>query len=155
MKTKKNKPGEAVVPAAYRAFIVNALRRAGGVINEVELDRQIREQYAAYWGKTDRDPWGSVPPGKTKWKQNVASAKAALDHTGEIIRLTLRHRVPCKSDPKKLKVRVEELRVYLGPRYRHIIAAVRQRDRRRRVFKPSYEQLEQPVPVYVVPTSET
>ena len=100
--------------------------------------------------QTDRSPWGSIT--KAKWKQNVASAKAGLDHRGVVIRYLVSTYVPRKSDPTKFRRTVRAWRVLLGPHCQSIIAAVRQRDDRRRILKKRYRRLKQPKSRYVVPT---
>ena len=148
---RRNKKGEVVVASAYQEFIVNLLKQNSGVIAEKDLDAEIQRNYDAYWGRTDRAPWGDIPS-KAKWKQNVAAAKAGLDHRGEVIRIVVKTAVKCRTNPRKFKTRVRVYRVYLGPHYQWIVAGIRQRDQRRRIAKKVYPQLEQPAPRYIVPT---
>ena len=75
---------QAVTAAAYVAFIEKVVDRHDGVIEEQSLDRLIEEKYSPLWSPTDKRPWGRQL--HSKWKQNVASAKSALDRRGIIVR---------------------------------------------------------------------
>ena len=152
MKTvRRNRPGEAVTAEAYQAFILRTIIAAGGQMDEAELDATIAEKYARFWGRTDRNTWGNVPANKFKWKQNVAAAKAGLDHRGLVIAFRYIVEKRLKTNPRKYRQVKRKARVYLGEHFGTIIAAVRQRDGRQRIDKPQYEQLRQPSPKYIVP----
>lgn len=142
MEPKRNNPGEAVTPAAYRRFILNALEASGGHIEEQKLDELIQAAYSSIWGPTDLAPWGSQR--HPKWKQNVASAKSALDRTGRAIRF--RH---LWYDGKRRRVTVYRVLIPSST----IVDAVLQwhGGRNRQSKKRRYKPLPQPRPVTAVP----
>jgi hypothetical protein len=107
---------------------------------EKEMDVLIEAKYSPLWTHTDKEPWGDQS--HPKWKQNVASAKSALDRKGIVVRFVAR----------SMKGRRRTVfRVLLAD---PIFTAARAqwetrkvKGRRRKIYDP----LEQPAPVYAVP----
>ena len=139
-----SKKVQAVIAAAYVAFIEKVVDRHGGFVEEKVLDRLIEEKYRPLWSSTDRQPWGKQP--HAKWKQNVASAKSALDRKGVIVRFVARFK-------KGGRLRKTVYRVRL-PEHVFVAAANQWAARLRGQPKKRYEPLAQPAPVYVVPEVE-
>jgi hypothetical protein len=139
-----SKKVQAVVAAAYVAFIEKVVDRHGGFVEEKVLDGLIEEKYAPLWSRTDKRPWGHQI--HSKWKQNVASAKSALDRKGMIVRFVARFK-------KGERVRKKVYRVRL-PNWIFIEAANQWTARLRGQPKKRYDPLPQPAPVYVVPEIE-
>jgi len=106
-----------------------------------ELDRLIEEKYSPLWTHTDKEPWGDQS--HPKWKQNVASAKSALDRKGIVVRFIQRS---VEGRRRRTVYRVLLAHpIFSAARAKWETRTVK--GRRRRI----YERLEQPAPVYAVP----
>jgi len=129
--------GTAITAHSYAVFIQKVVNAHGGRITENDLNKLIEEKYAPYWTATDLRPWGDQH--HPKWKQNVASAKSALDRRGIVVRCVVR-------------TQREQVVWRVAMPDRFTLAAVQQwLTRRRGSKKPTYAPLPQPEQQYVVP----
>ena len=133
----------AVPASAYQRFILSVVQQHGGLIADDLLDEIIQQQYASHWSRTDKRPWGSGTS-KPKWVQNVASAKAGLDHRMLVVKVTV-------TEEKGRKVIKRPYRLHIDDRAWIVLESEWQRRRRKRPIKPQHEPLPQPKPNDVVP----
>ncbi len=156
--TKKNSRGQAFSASSYQAFIEQVVDKYGGFIDEEDLDDEIEQAYGEFWGETDQKKWGDQK--HSKWKQNVASAKAGLDRRGIIVRYDQVEDVPVSAPKPGWKVTQHNgkwlrkikrtYRVRL-PESIYLRAYIQWRSRRPPKKKRSYEPLRQPNSVHFVP----
>lgn len=100
---------------------------------DTELNRAIETAYKKYWGYTDLNRYGDSR--SAKHKQNIASAKSALDRTGQVIKF--------ESDGKIYRVKLDWF----------VINAFKDWNNRtiKKKKKKKYKRLDQPKEVYLVP----
>ena len=123
----------AITAFAYAEFIQKVVATRGGRITECELNALIEEKYRPHWTETDLQPWGQQH--HPKWKQNVASAKSALDRRGIVV----------KYKAGRIVWRVALPEAFL------VNAVLQWAHRGRGIKKRTYEPLAQPTGRHVVP----
>jgi hypothetical protein len=133
---------QAITPKAYADFIQAAVSAHGGYMSEKKLNRVIEEKYSSLWSETDKRPWGRQS--HPKWKQNVASAKSALDRKGIIVRYVAWYKRG--EQQRRMAFRVQLPEAIFADAWNQWEAREAKRRRRK-----TYEPLEQPAPVYIVP----
>jgi len=131
----RRKVKTAISVESYKQFIIHVLEQSDGIIEDERLDELIVAAYTKLWSPTDKRPWGNKP--FPKWKQNVASAKSALDRTFTVIKY--------ESEGVRYRVLVRGVVAHAALQWAQRVAPDK---------KPAYEPLIQPKRIYKVPEVE-